>query len=109
MADLNLDAALLDALCDRIAERVVDRLRAVDQPGWIDQASSPLGARRHCALARKLIAEGKGAASHVGRRWLIRKERLDREMGAPEARADSPDDEREAALARELGLKLVGR
>lgn len=93
---------LLDALADRVADRVVDKLRGGEREGWIDQHASPLGARRHCALARKLLAEGN--AVKVGRRWLVRRERLDLELGAKSiARTES----RAERIAAELGLRLV--
>lgn len=93
------------ALIERYRARlIVDQLRAGSDPDWIDQSASPLGTRRHCTLARRIVAEGSGDATQVGRRFLIRRERLEREMGAPSRRERAPADD----LASEFGLRLVG-
>jgi hypothetical protein len=56
--------ALAEALANRVAQIVLDGLRQGDLAGWVDQSKSPLGRRRHIALARK---EGR----QVGRRYFL--------------------------------------
>ena len=58
--------ALLGVLADRIAERVVDKLRAGNLDGYVDQAASPLGRRRHIDAIRAGALPG----IQVGRRYL---------------------------------------
>lgn len=65
------ELAALDVLADAIAARVVDRLRAGELPGMVDQAQSGLGRRRHIAFARRLIAAGDARAVQLGRRFLL--------------------------------------
>lgn len=93
---------LLRPFARAFARLLADELRAGNDPAWVDQASSQLGPRRHCALARKLVAKGDGDASHIGRRWLIRRERLDSELAAPQKRKKK--SEPASDLAAELGL-----
>ncbi len=59
---------LFDALAELVAQKVVDKLRAGDMPGYVDQASSPLGRRRHISAIR----QGKLPGLSVGRRYLAR-------------------------------------
>lgn len=93
----NLPEHLLDQIADAIAARVVDRLRAGEFAGLIDQSGSPLGPRRHCALARRLISAGDRRACRIGRRWLIERSAIEQELGAP-----APDNNE---LLHELGLE----
>jgi len=75
-------AAALDTLADLVAAKVVDRLRAGEAPGMVDQSASPLGRRRHIAAVRRLVALGEPGACQVGRRYLLSRERLDAELAA---------------------------
>lgn len=103
--------ALVDELAERVAAIVLDRLRAGACPGWVDQASSPLGRRRHCSVVRCRQARGEAGASIVGRRHLLSAEALAEELGratgegaAPAAKASGVREE----LARELAqLRIV--
>lgn len=96
---MQIPSELLDAIADAIAERVVDKLRSGDF-GMLDQTASPLGSRRHCALARRLVNAGDGRAAKVGRRWLVAREAIEKELGA--SRETSPDEQ----LRTELGLEI---
>jgi len=72
--------ALLVALAERVAALVAERLLA-GQPGLIDQASSPLGRRRHCTAVKRRLASGAGGAARVGRRHLLSPDALAEELG----------------------------
>lgn len=95
--------ALLGALADAVAERVVDRLRAGEHAGYIDQSASTLGRRRHIAAVRRRLQAGAGGAVHVGRRYLLTEaahaEEVARASAAPRKRS------RRAELMDELGLE----
>ena len=92
---------LLDQLARLIARHVVDELRAGSSPDWVDQASSPLGARKHCAAIRS----GKLPGARVGRRWLARREDVDRYLTEPRPRkprkASAVDE-----LAAQIGIEV---
>lgn len=98
---------LIDLLAEPIARRVVDLLRAGDVSGHVDQHDSPLGSRRHCSLIRT----GKIPGVRVGRRYLARREDVDRYLSgttAPTLPSPAPEGaDGDAELARELGLRLV--
>ena len=53
---------------------------------WVDQGSSPLGRRRHCAAVRRLVATGSPGAAVIGRRYLLSPNAVDAEL----ARASQP-------------------
>jgi hypothetical protein len=72
--------AFLDEIADRLAARVVSRLRE-GEPGMVDQSASPLGGRRHCAAAKRRMARGEPGAAKVGRRYLLSPEALSEELG----------------------------
>ena len=55
----NAAGVVLDALADAVAERVVERLMAGTIADHVDQATSPLGPRRHCAIVRRRMAAGE--------------------------------------------------
>jgi hypothetical protein len=94
-------SSFLDELLDDLADRVAARLRAPDQ--LVDQKGSPLGAKRHCAAVRRLMAEGDPGASRVGRRYLLSREALAAEL-ARLGRPAAPSSGVCAELAAELGL-----
>ncbi len=103
-------AAALDvlarALAPAVARAVVDEL-AAGRPGdhWVDQTTSPLGARRH----GRLIREGALPGVQAGRRWLAKREDVYAylEASSKRARKSAPSDD-PSDLARELGLRVVG-
>lgn len=71
---------LADELVERIATAVAEKLRG-GAAGFIDQSSSPLGARRHCAAVRRRIGRGETGAAVVGRRHLLSADALAQELG----------------------------
>ncbi len=98
---------LLEALAEAIAARVVDKLRAGDLAGYVDQSASPLGRRRHI----NAIRSGALPGLRVGRRYLARQ--ADVEAFVRRARrgplpgcalAGAPHDP-VAQLAADLGLR----
>lgn len=100
---------LVGALADLVAERVVAKLTAGQQPGMLDQVGSPLGRRRHIAACRARVGRGESGAAIVGRRHLLSREALEAELetlGAvrSKARASTPkakaDDDLAAARER---------
>lgn len=106
-------AAALRILVDVVADAVERRLS--DGCGqWVDQQSSPLGARRHCAAVRRRVADGSGGAAVIGRRHLLTPDALAMELAAPSKNAqrrattkrDNAPDDFEASLRRKL--RLVG-
>lgn len=108
--DVSAWHGLLGALADFIAAKVERRLRAA-APGMIDQARSPLGARRHCAAVKRRLARGEPGASLVGRKHLLTEEALSEELGRvsnrqPAKRNDANDVRDE--LERELRLLKGG-
>lgn len=96
---VQIPSELLDAIADAIAQRVVDKLRS-GEFGLVDQTASPLGSRRHCALARRLVNAGDPRAAKVGRRWLISREAISEALGST-SNEMSPDNE----LISKLGLE----
>lgn len=93
--------ALLDALAERIADRVVQRLSSGRLEGFIDQSASPLGRRRHIAAIRSGALPG----IQVGRRYLARREDVERFVGQPPSLVREVDvDDRVDRLASELGF-----
>lgn len=98
-----LFASLFDAFVERVADRIVDKLRGGHLSGFVDQSESPLGRRRHIQAVRS----GQLPGVRVGRRYLVRQEDLERfvaaRSGAVPTGRDSTD--RIDALAAELGHK----
>lgn len=102
MTDLE---TFLDALADRIAARVADRLLAGDTPGVVDQHSSPLGRRKHIAAIRSGELRGR----QVGRRWLASAEDVQAFISHSDAEPKEPKrpkDETPEDIARRLGIDL---
>jgi hypothetical protein len=93
---------LLEKMADRVAQLVVDKLRAGDL-GMIDQVNSPLGRRRHIAFVRN------GGGIQIGRRYLATKEAIEAHCKVltdqTRKRRTKRDDE-VRALAKELGIEL---
>ena len=98
---------LLDELAERLAARVVERLRAVE-PGMVEQGASPLGTRRHCAAVRRRLDHGEPGAAIVGRRHLLSAAALAQELGRTSALRPRPKqqagDSAANKLRRDLGL-----
>ncbi len=103
--------ALLDELADVVAARVIERLQA-GAPGMVDQSTSPLGRRRHCAIVRQRLAHGEPGAAIVGRRHLLSpqalSEALERATGRPVAAPTAKAGGVRAELERELRLVRGG-
>jgi hypothetical protein len=104
---------LVDEIAQRVAAIVVTRLRE-GEPGMIDQSASPLGARRHCAAAKRRMARGEPGAAKVGRRYLLSREALREELGrrpGGDAGVVQTDSARNVGdeLRRELALIRGGR
>lgn len=99
MHDATRDAlgALLAPLASQIADEVIARLTGGDA-GWIDQHSSPLGARKHCAAIRR----GELAGHRLGRRWLARRGDVDAYLAALATGAPTPRRSRAAELEEQL-------
>lgn len=106
-------AALLDALADLIAARVVEKLHAGDRDGLVAQDESPLGARRHCAAVRRHVAKGEAGAAIVGRRHLLSRELIDRELAklskkkTPKLRAAEAEDAEMDRMLASVGMERV--
>ncbi|HWA24390.1 MAG TPA: helix-turn-helix domain-containing protein [Lacunisphaera sp.] len=93
--------ALIDAVVERVADRVVDKLRGGEIVGYVDQADSPLGRRRHI----QAIRSGALPGTQVGRRYLVRKVDLEKYIAqSSDVTTATPPDAVEA-LAAELGFK----
>lgn len=70
---------VLAELAQLIGKEVLRGLRESD-PGWVDQTTSPLGSRRHCAAVQRRVRSGIAGASVVGRRHLLSNEALAEEL-----------------------------
>jgi hypothetical protein len=99
--------AFVDELAKRVAKLVLDGLRAGSDAEWVDQHASALGPRRHAAAVRRRLGAGEGGAAQVGRRFLLTPTAVQEELKRP-ARERKAADADGAALAAELGLRLVG-
>jgi hypothetical protein len=97
-ADAALDQ-LVKLLADAVADRVAARLSAGSHAGFVEQAGSPLGRRRHIAAVRRIVAAGQPGAAIVGRRHLLSRERVERELAAVAKRPKKTRAERVDELA----------
>lgn len=103
--------ALLDELADRIAARLDERQRA-GRPGWVSQAKSPLGSRRHCRAVNRRLEAGESGAHAVGRQRLLSPEALGEELARASKHEVLPSTEPgnvRAELEHELRLLRGGR
>jgi hypothetical protein len=82
---------------DEIVRRVLDGLRTKDAVGLIDQSKSPLGRRRHIALARK-------DGTQVGRRYFLTPEQVQTALAEMTAKRRAVRDDDVDAV---LGLKTA--
>lgn len=99
---------LATELAERVAAKVVERLRGGADSEWVDQTTSPLGARRHCAIARRRLQRGESGASKLGRRWLLTREALAAELehgnASPPSQQPPASSGVRAGLERKLAL-----
>lgn len=99
------------SLLARVLRVAADELDAIEaeqrqaRVDWTDQRKSPLGAKRHCAAVRRLLADGLPGAAVVGRKHLLSAEALDAELCR-----SSPNKAKNKGVADELRaeLRLVG-
>jgi len=78
---------------EQLQELITSAVRAAlssapPQPAldWVDQKTSPLGPKRHCAAVRRRVAAGSSDAAIVGRRYLLAPAAITDEL----ARLDEP-------------------
>lgn len=93
-------AAVLEAAAAKAREIATDC--HANRADWIDQHSSPLGPRRHCAAVRKRVQSGDEGAAIVGRRLLLSHEALAAEL----ARIGKPSQKKKRSIADELREEL---
>ena len=98
-------AEILDAAAARARE--LDAADRAERRDWTDQASSPLGRRRHVAAVRRRVAAGDDGAAMIGRRALLNDCALSEEMAATRPKAKRPEGTGERIRAR-LGLVAGG-
>lgn len=98
-------AAVLSFVASHLAS---DSEKPSRRESWIAQAESPLGNRRHCACARRLMAEGDPRASKVGRKWLIRDDALEEVLQRMGRSEDNPEDDTWRQSLDDLGLEETG-
>lgn len=105
-------SGVVNDLAELIAERVAAKILSGTMSDFVDQASSPLGPRRHIAAIRT----GKLVGTRVGRRYLARRQDVDEFVArtrrpsrtTSEHRGNSVGDSVDA-LADELGISLNGK
>lgn len=78
------------------AELIVERSRPA--PDWLDQRTSPLGPRKHCALVREALERGEPGFARSGRRWLASAEALSAAL-ARQSAAPKPAPEHKGVRA----------
>lgn len=104
----------LDALLDALADRIVERLTAGTRADMVDQHASPLGRRRHIAAARRRVTAGEGGAAIVGRRHMLTRTALDAELASTSKRRRArklepmPAVDDLAELRERLGIERKG-
>jgi len=95
----------------RVFEEAAAQERAQLQD-HVDQTTSPLGQRRHCAAVKRRIAAGDEVAAIVGRRHLLSQQALANELAALSAKprkAQAAPTVGPDALRAKLGLVAGGR
>lgn len=107
----DLGSALLilaRAIAPELARAVVAELRSGEAPGWIDQARSPLGPRRHRSAVQRRLGRGEPGASLVGRRHLLSPEAVAEELARiTKAKRPVLAPQSVEQIATELGLSVV--
>jgi hypothetical protein len=84
------------------------RMATGNDPGLIDQRSSPLGRLRHCAAVRRRQKNNEGGAFIVGRRYLLTQEALTEELARLSQREPpAKETARSARAALEAKLKAA--
>jgi hypothetical protein len=102
-------AEVLEAAAAKARE--LDAAERAELRSWIDQASSPLGPRRHRAAVRRRTAAGEPGAAQVGRRALLSVEALQEELAtlSKSPRASKAQSAAPGTVARlRQRLALVG-
>lgn len=77
----------------------------------VDQASSPLGPRRHIRAVRRLLTEGDPRAGRAGRKYFLRGDAVDEELarlGREQLRMQTQTAREDAELIEEFGLEHAG-
>lgn len=104
---------ILERIEERL-ERLELRLAKCDAPlgGYIDQRSSPLGRRKHCAAVRRRVAAGDEGAAIVGRHFMLSPDALRDELRIESEPANTtgparPDDAADEEFFRNL-IREVG-
>lgn len=101
------------AFAAEIARELANQLRAANEDGWVSQANSPLGPRRHCAAVRRRI--GRGAIDCIidGKRYLMTRDALHEELlslGKPRPTVKAiPVDVEPTTSVRSRLLRKLGR
>jgi hypothetical protein len=101
------------AFAAEVARELAKELRAANDDGWVSQANSPLGPRRHCRAVRRRMGEGRLDCTRDGKLYLMTRDALREEMlrlghceptvKAIPVEGDEPTTSVRARLLRKLG------
>lgn len=103
----------LEALTLEVARAIVEPLRrlleqlAPPADEWVSQAETPLTKRVHCALARRLSAEGHSGASIAGRRHLLTRAVISEHLRGLPAPKKAPTVSAAPSVVEELERELA--
>lgn len=89
-----------DLIAEKIASKVVARLKCTQEEVFVDQASSPLGPRRHIDAIRS----GKLAGKRVGRKYVALARDVENFLSEHSPRANNSHSADLDSLANELGV-----
>jgi hypothetical protein len=95
-------ARVLRAAAEECAAIVAEA--SAERAEWVDQSRSPLGPRRHCRAAQRLVAEGSKEAALVGRKQLLSPAAVTAELARCGKRTKPANESVAAELRRELRL-----
>lgn len=104
-------ASLLEAIDEvsralaRLKDELLTALAEPPEDVWVSQKETPLTKRAHCALARRLSAEGHPGASIAGRRHYLTRAVISEHLRGLPARAQAATP---ASVVAELERKLRG-
>lgn len=99
----------VDGIAKRIAHFILKAIKGTDNAAdFVDQWSSPLGPRNHCAAVRRRIGERKPGADIVGRRHLLSPEALREELSRQTERRSSTVPAGEPDPLEHLERRLSG-
>ena len=87
------------------AELICDAIEENGAGDWVDQSSSPLGRKKHLALARA----GTLKATREGRRVLVRRADIDAYLEKRRGVTVEPEGDLERDVAKILSLVGTGR